>query len=118
MKDKISGKTAQIRRFESRAIAFVSHVIQRVVVALFQEPIKWLVFDVETRVSVLRADQFHITVFYFKEKEKYTKGLCKHYVRMRLRCAWVTHSVQEMQDTWCINDALASLHNGTFNIHI
>ena len=42
----------------------------------------------------------------------------KHYVRTRLRCAWVTHSAQEMQDTWCINDALASLHNGTFNIRI
>lgn len=27
------------------------------------EPIKWLIFDVQTLVSVLYADQFHVRVF-------------------------------------------------------
>ena len=32
-------------------------------IALFREPIKWLAFDIQTHVSVLHADQFHISVF-------------------------------------------------------
>ena len=48
----------------------------------FESQSKWLVFHVQTRVSVLRADsvsQCFENLFreiYFKEKEKYTKGLC------------------------------------------
>ena len=44
-------------------------------IALFREPIKWLVFDIQTHVSILRADQFHITMCEIYFNEKYTKGL-------------------------------------------
>ena len=36
-------------------------------IALFREPLKWLVFDVQTHVSVLRVDQFHISENWFCE---------------------------------------------------
>ena len=49
-------------------------------VALFREPIKWLVFDIQTHVSVLRADQFHITVFRkFISRDKKLSQLFAYY---------------------------------------
>ena len=60
-------------------------------VALFREPIKWLVFDVQTHVSVLCAVQFHISVFWkidftrftAKRKRSRLKGIVKGSLRKK-----------------------------------
>ena len=49
-----------------------AHVIQRVVVALFREPIKWLVFDIQTRVPFWVQISFILQCFENLYREIYS----------------------------------------------
>ena len=70
-----------------------AHVVSGVLLYyVFREPIKWLVFDVQTNVSFWSADQFHISVlqkidfarFTAKRKRNTLKGIVKGSLRKKL----------------------------------